>query len=143
MREISKTFSYKWMQEVWNQGRRESIDELLNTDIVAHGLNQVPMFGIEDFKKYYDEFQKNFTNIFITVRDVISEDDMESVNCNVKATHIESGKEVNFSGQCMLRIRDGKISEAWNNFDFFGMYSQLGYTLKQEIYLGDQMGKSH
>lgn len=130
MREISKTFSNKWMQEVWNQGRRESIDELLNTDIVAHGLDQAPMYGIEGFKKYYDEFRKNYTNISITVNDVISEEDMESSHCHVKATHIKSGKEVNFSGQCMFRIRDGKMSEAWNNFDFFGMYSQLGYTLK-------------
>jgi predicted ester cyclase len=26
----------------------------------------------------------------------------------------------------MLRIKDGKIVEAWNNFDFMSMFQQLG-----------------
>jgi predicted ester cyclase len=31
-----------------------------------------------------------------------------------------------FTGIAILRIRDGKIVEAWNNFDFQTMTAQLG-----------------
>jgi hypothetical protein len=33
---------------------------------------------------------------------------------------------VEFTGVSITRIKDGKIIEAWNNFDFMKMYKQLG-----------------
>jgi len=31
-----------------------------------------------------------------------------------------------FTGIAIVRVKDGKIIEAWNNFDFMKMYKQLG-----------------
>jgi predicted ester cyclase len=31
-----------------------------------------------------------------------------------------------FSGVCVGRIKDGRLVEAWNHFDFLGLYQQLG-----------------
>jgi predicted ester cyclase len=33
---------------------------------------------------------------------------------------------VDITGIAIVRVRDGKIVEAWNNFDFMGMFQQLG-----------------
>ena len=33
---------------------------------------------------------------------------------------------VAFDGTLMFRVRDGKCVEAWNNFDFFKMFQQMG-----------------
>jgi predicted ester cyclase len=30
------------------------------------------------------------------------------------------------TGMTIVRVRDGKIIEAWNNFDFMSMFKQLG-----------------
>jgi hypothetical protein len=30
---------------------------------------------------------------------------------------------------CIARIENGKIAEAWNNFDFLSMYQRLGMQL--------------
>ncbi len=38
-------------------------------------------------------------------------------------------KAASFTGMCIARIENGKIAEAWNNFDFLSMYRQLGMTL--------------
>jgi predicted ester cyclase len=35
------------------------------------------------------------------------------------------GNEVEFSGVTIARLRDGKIAEAWNYFDFASMYKQM------------------
>jgi predicted ester cyclase len=36
-----------------------------------------------------------------------------------------TGKPVKFTGMTMVRLRDGKIIESWNNFDFMTMYKQI------------------
>lgn len=37
-----------------------------------------------------------------------------------------SHRTTEFTGMCIAVVRGGKIVEAWNNFDFLAMYSQLG-----------------
>ena len=51
----------------------------------------------------------------------------------MRATHTGEGigitptdKPVEFTGMTMVRVKDGKIVEAWNNFDFMAMFQQLG-----------------
>jgi predicted ester cyclase len=39
---------------------------------------------------------------------------------------IATGKRVDFYGMTMVRVRNGKIVEAWNNFDFLSFYQQIG-----------------
>jgi predicted ester cyclase len=43
--------------------------------------------------------------------------------------HKASGQTVNFTGQTTIKVNDGKITEAWNNFDFLSMHQQLGFAL--------------
>jgi predicted ester cyclase len=59
--------------------------------------------------------------------------DKVSARCSVRATHsgdslgIEAtDKPVEFTGITMLRVKDGQIAEAWNNFDFLKLFQQIG-----------------
>lgn len=130
MRDPKSTLLYRWFQEVWNQGREDSIDKLMTHDSNAHGIiaDGQPK-GAEGFKIFYRDFRKQFRNIQIDFRDVVSEDNMESALTTVSATHAETGKRISFSGLCMVRIEGGKIAEAWNHYDFLNMYQQLGLVL--------------
>jgi predicted ester cyclase len=38
----------------------------------------------------------------------------------------ERRSPVEFTGISILRVENGKIVEAWNNFDFMKMHQQLG-----------------
>jgi len=130
MRNIQATSVFRWFQEVWNKGNRNSIDELLSHDVIAHGLGPTGQTnGIEEFKKFYDDFRNQLRDVHVVVEDVVSQDDMETAFCSVTAVDIASGKQVNFTGICMAKIKDGKIIEAWNQYDFLKMYQQIGYTL--------------
>ena len=62
-------------------------------------------------------------------QDALSQDNMECALTHVTATHTATGKEVSFSGLCMCRFEDGKITEAWNHYDFLSMHQQLGRVL--------------
>ena len=65
--------------------------------------------------------------------ETVSENDKHVALFAVTALHAGSGisliprnQTVNFTGLCLVKIKDGKISESWNQFDFMGMYAQLG-----------------
>ncbi|WP_207512420.1 ester cyclase [Longitalea luteola] len=130
MRDVTRSVCFRWFQEVWNQNQEETIDELLDPDCYAHGINSEDgPKGIEGFKVFYHNFKGQFQEIKIDVLDVISQDDMECAHVEVSAIHAETGRRVNFSGLALVRIENGKIAEAWNHFDFLNMYQQLGQVL--------------
>jgi len=130
MRNVQSTLLYKWFNEVWNKGDENAIDKLMTPDSDAHGiLKEDQPKGAEGFKIFFNDFRNQFHDIKIDVEDVISQDDIEAARTIVNAIHTESKKPVTFSGLCMVRIADGKIAKAWNNYDFLNLYQQLGQKL--------------
>ncbi len=131
MKDIKTTLVAKWFEEVWNKGRSAAIDQLLAPEIMAYGLGTVGhLKGIEAFKSFYEDFKMQLNNVEVVVENVVSEEDMEAAFCKVTAIDAASGKALAFSGMCMIKIKDGKIAEAWNNFDFLTMYQQMGFEFK-------------
>jgi hypothetical protein len=62
-----------------------------------------------------------------------AEGDMVATRCSVRGKHAGDSlgfaatqAPVDFTGVVITRIKDGKIVEAWNHFDFMRMYEQLG-----------------
>ncbi len=130
MRNVQTTLLYKWFDEVWNNGDEQAIDRLMTSESPAKGIigDDQPK-GADGFKIFFNDFRNQFRDIKVEVEDVISQDDIESARTTVSAIHAESGKNVTFSGMCMVKVADGKIAEAWNNYDFLNLYQQLGQKL--------------
>ncbi|HYY57180.1 MAG TPA: ester cyclase, partial [Pyrinomonadaceae bacterium] len=125
-------------EEVWNKGREEAIDELFAADGVAHGLGDAPevtLRGPSDYKPFFHNFRDAFPDIEVIVEDTVAEGDRVAARCRVRGTHkgeglglAATGNAVEFTGICIVRIENGKIAEAWNNFDFMNMFQQLNAT---------------
>ena len=134
--EANKALVQRWFNEVWNKGRVEAIDEMLAADGVAHGLTEDaenPMKGPADFKPFHETFRGAFPDIEVIVEDMIAEGDKVAARCAVRGKHsgehlgvAASNAPVDFTGVAIVRIKDGKIIEAWNNFDFMKMNKQIG-----------------
>jgi len=130
-----RNLQHIWFDEIWNQGREERIDDLLQPDVIGHGLideNGVDVKGVEGFKAFYKSFRAAFPDIHVEVKDTVSEGDQIVARCKVTATHSGDGfgmpatnRPVCFYGTCWVRVRDGKIAESWNNFDFLSLMQQL------------------
>lgn len=133
------TLLHRWFEEVWNQKRESAIDELMADDSPVHGLvgpDGKEIRGPAAFKPFFHQFAKAFPDIRITVEDALIDGDKIAARCSVTATHTGPGvmaapthKPASFTGMCMVRVKDGKIAEGWNNFDFLSMYQQLGMQL--------------
>ena len=133
MRDKDKTNLVRWFDEVWTKGNESVIDEMLDRDILSHGIGENgEMRGIDAFKVFYKNFRNQLSDIRIEVDDVISEDGIESARCSVTARDA-NGRPVHFNGLCMARFDNGKIVEAWNHFDFLSMYQQMGYQLSAQV----------
>src|SRR4051812_17085269 len=94
MAEEYETFMHRWFEEVWNQGREESIDELLAEDTVLNGLNDPegnPLRGTEGFKSMHRSFLSAFPDLKVTIEDTVKEGDKIAVRCTVRATHTGEG----------------------------------------------------
>lgn len=124
----NSTLTYRWMQEVWNNGREEAIDEMMAADAEVHGIDDIKEKGTSAFKQFFRNFKEQFPKLHVEVEEVISQDDFETSRCIVSATNA-SGQNVTFSGMTFVKIKDGKITEGWNNFDFLTMYQQLGFKM--------------
>ena len=136
MSEENKALVKRWFEEVWNKGRSEAIREMFADDGIAHGLANDPaavMKGPRDYEPFYNAFRGAFPDIIVTVEDMIAEGDKVAARCSVRGKHTgdqlgfaATNTPVDFTGITIVRIRDGKIVEAWNNFDFMNMNRQLG-----------------
>jgi predicted ester cyclase len=131
-----QTILHRWYDEVWNKGRIEAIDEMLDPNVIGHGLfdlNGNEIRRAEDLKAFCKSFRGIFPDIRVIVEDTVSEGDKVVALCTVKATHTGEGlamsptnRVVEFTGMCMVRVKDRRIVEAWNSFDFLSMMQQLG-----------------
>ena len=134
--EKNKALVQRWFDEVWNKGREEAIGEMFADDGVAHGLSEDvnhPITGPKEFKPFHQTFRGAFPDITVNVEDMIAEGDKVVARCTVRGKHAgnhlgiaASQAPVDFTGIAIVRISDGKIVEAWNNFDFMRMNRQIG-----------------
>lgn len=125
-----------WFEEVWNKGRESAIDEIGSPEMVAHNLvdpNGKPIVGPARFKEFWRGFRETFPDLHVEVQEALSDGDKEVVRCVACGTHKGAGfgiaatnKSIKFTGVVIARVKDGRLVEAWDHWDFLGLYQQLG-----------------
>ena len=136
MSEENKQLVRRWFEEVWNKGRADAIEQMFDTNGIAHGLSDDPsnpIKGPKEFKPFHTLFREAFPNMTIIIEDMVAEGDRVAARCSVRAKHegefrgrVGAGSPVEFTGITIVRIANGKIVEAWNNFDFMTLHRQVG-----------------
>ena len=136
MSEENKELVRRRFEEVRNKGRADAIEEMFDENGIAHGLADdpsQPIRGPRDFRPFHTVFREAFPNMTIVVEDLIAEADKVAARCSVRGKHEGDfmGREatqspIEFTGIAIVRIDNGKIIEAWNNFDFMTLHKQVG-----------------
>ncbi len=122
----------RWFREVWDQGRANVIDEMLAPHAKIHGLGNQPLDAAQ-FKAFYQTFQAAFSEIRVEVAECLADADRSACVFFFHARHTgeslgipSTQKPVRVMGMALVRWRDGKMVEAFNQFDHPGMMQQLG-----------------
>lgn len=121
-REVMET----WFRRVWTEEDSAAIEELFIPDGQAQGLGENVLIGPEGFKQFHSALRGLLSDFVITVDKSIESGDWLSALCTLRARSRQSGAPVAITGSVMVRIADGKLTEAYNHWDFLGLFSQLG-----------------
>jgi predicted ester cyclase len=116
----------RWFEEVWNQRRLETIDELLTPNAVAHDLGGqgASTTGPEEFRNAAEQLLSAFGETHFTVDDIFGIGDRVAVRLTGRLKNTGSlgllpptGAEISVPVMCIVHLKDGRIIEGWNCWD--------------------------
>jgi steroid delta-isomerase-like uncharacterized protein len=134
MSEENKTVVRRFIEEVWNNGNLDAIDELISEDHVDHDPAQAESpGGREGVRAFVQMYRAAYPDTHIEMGEMVAEGDLVAGNWTATGTHqgelmgiAPTGRSISITGMGMDRIRDGQIVESWGNYDSLGMLAQLG-----------------
>lgn len=124
----------RWFREVWNEGRVQTIYDLMDKNCLGIGQDQpgVEIHGPADFVALFNRLHGAFPDIKITVDDTIGADDKVVVRWSAVMTHTgdhlgipATNRPVRITGITIAQIKDGKIVRGWDNWDQLALMQQL------------------
>ena len=131
MSEANKVIAKRWFEEVWNNGRRDAIAEMLAPDAVIYDGGEA-IRGAEGFYPFFDRMHATFSDIRFSFHDALADGDKVCLRWSVTMRHTGDGlgvpqtaKIVTTTGISVLRLAGGKFVEGWQNWDMLGLMQQI------------------
>jgi steroid delta-isomerase-like uncharacterized protein len=132
MSEQNKTLVRRAVEEVYNQGKLDVIDEVVASDFVIHSSSD-DIHGPVGAKQYVAMLRAAFPDLHITIEDQFAEGDRVATRWTARATHTgafqgmpPTNKQIRLTAIDIDRFADGKVVECWTNMDELGLLQQLG-----------------
>lgn len=121
------------IDEAWNKGNLEVLNELVAASYVGHDPNiPHPSCGPEGFKESVMTARTTFAGFQMTVEDLVAAGDRVAGRITLRGTHSgalaglpPTGKSVEFSGMFVRRLENGQLVEGWGLTDLFGLLRQI------------------
>jgi steroid delta-isomerase-like uncharacterized protein len=130
MSEENKAVARRFIEEVWNNGNLDAIDELISEDHVDHDPGRE---GTPGGREGMRGFVQMYPDTHLEIGDIVAEGDLVAMTWTATGTQDgelmgipATGKSVTVTGMGMDRVRGGQIVESWGNYDALGMLVQLG-----------------
>jgi steroid delta-isomerase-like uncharacterized protein len=146
MSDENKKIARRLIEEAWNKGRMEAVDELMSTGCRFHD----PVFpsltsGAETYKQHIRMCRSAFPDLKFTVEDMIAERNEVVAHWTVHGTHRgqflgmqPTEKSAKVSGTTIYRIEKGKIVESWADWNLLSLMEQLGLAAAPQMETGQQ-----
>jgi len=122
--EQNKQLMVRWFEEVWNQGRRETIHELFAQKGVLHD-GTTTYRGPDEFGRFFDSFRTQFADFHATPVISLAEGDFACLHWSISLRHRASNKQAIVTGTSVVRFHNGQLVEGWQNWDAASLAAQL------------------
>lgn len=124
----------RWVEEGWNKGNLAVVDEIYASDVVHHDPHSpIPLTSSEALKEYVSIFRTAFSDLRMTIEDLVAEGDKVLWHANFHGTHSgplgpipATGKSATAAGMILFRFANEKVAEVWVNVDILGLMQQIG-----------------
>ena len=115
LQERNKNIVRSVFNELINKRNIAAVDKFFDQKIVDHGGLEGQASGIEGFKKAVGDFIAMFSDLQITVDNMIAAGDMVATKDSWKGTRAATKKVVTGETMHVFRIVNGKITDEWSN----------------------------
>ena len=131
----------RWFQEVWNEGRIETVYELMSPDAIARGQRgaEAEIHGPKEFEQFVHEIRGAFSDMQVKVEDIFGAGDKVVLRWSATMTHTgeafghpASGSTVRSRGITIATFKEGQVVDGWDSWDQLGMLEQIG-VFKQPL----------
>lgn len=132
--EQNRRIIQRYYAEVWNQGKLDVLDELLDRQYINHTPSTPnPPRGPDGLKPIVAAIRKAFPDLHYEIKDIIVNDSVVVGKVIMTGTHQHTlfglpptGRKVSVNQITIEKIRNGKIIEHWRVTDELTMMKQLG-----------------
>lgn len=131
--EQNKVLIRRFVEEVFNQGRLEVVDEIVAPHFMRHGTSTLALLGSESLKQTAALWRRAFSDVHSAIDDIVAEGDQVVYRWTIRGTHqgefmgaAATDQRVTVSGVTFFRIADGQLVEGWVLTDQLGLRQQLG-----------------
>ena len=128
------------VQRYFEAGERDDLeawDEICSAEMVLDAGMGDPIRGLGGVKTFTARFHSAFSEMFLTIHDLIAEGDCAAARWTSGGVHSgplmspggeipATGKRVAMNGMSFLRVANGRIIEERVQADIMGMMQQLG-----------------
>ena len=135
MAEDIKSKFLRVVDDAWNQGNLEVLDDLHTQDFILHHPPFDDRLGLDAHKQSIVNVRAGFPDFHLTIHKLVFEEGILALRWTWKGTHSSNypevpipptGKQVMVSGSHFLLVEDGKLTEGWQSSDNLGFLRQLG-----------------
>ena len=131
--EQNKAIVRRFVDEIFVQGRKDVVDELVADDFVAHTWPSTTGNPRDDLKAAIDRVGGALEDPSFTVDGLIAEGDAVAARLTTSATQVgpfmglpPSGKRYTIEEIHWFRLRGDQVVEHWHQMDQMGLMKQLG-----------------
>jgi steroid delta-isomerase-like uncharacterized protein len=133
MSEENKTLTRRVVEEVWNRGNLDVVDEAFAPDYQEHNPRPGQEPGIEGYKGGVSMMRNAFPDLFLDIQDIIAEGDRVALRYTLQGTHDgelmglgATGQRVSSDGMVFARFDNGRVVERWGIQDMLTLLQQIG-----------------
>ena len=131
--EQNKSIVRRWVEEGWNKGNLEVVDQVYAPTYVQHEPAPETVNSSETLKQYVGTYLTAFPDLNLSIDDLVAEGDKVVWRFTSTGTQTgpfmgmpATGKTGNITGLVMFRLENSRIVEGWVNIDALGLLQQLG-----------------
>ncbi len=131
--ERNKAIAARYFTEVLSQGKLATMEEIFDTDVIAHFPGGEVVHGLDALKQLVAGSRDGVPDMQFTVEDQIAEANRVALRLSARGTHrgdffglAATNKEISWTGNSIFRLADGRIEEFWAGLDMVNVMRQAG-----------------
>jgi steroid delta-isomerase-like uncharacterized protein len=122
----------RWFEQVWNARDKSAIVAMMAGDAVAHLAGGAQACGITQFSHFQDIFLAAFPDLSVRILRSVGDETQACPHWEASGTPqsdfaeiATTNRNVSFSGMSLVTVRDGKITEGWDCWDYGALTTTL------------------